>query len=252
MGARPRPRYAKMHMDHFGNRVLYFELDRGHTDARIFATHEVEVRAPQVPLAETTPSWQQVLARIQNNADEEARLLHMYSLPSARVNLPPGIESLVQGHFLQGQPILQAALGLAQSIYEGFEFNAKATSIATPLATVLEQRKGVCQDFAHLMIAALRSQGLAARYVSGYIETLPPPGKERLVGADASHAWVSVWCGEAGWVDIDPTNNQIPGEGHITTAWGRDYDDVIPLNGVIFGGGEESTLKVQVDVQRLD
>lgn len=248
---RPGPRYAKQFIDHFGNRVLYFELDKAHRDARIFVNHEVEVSARAIPDAASTQNWQQIASRLANNADEVARMLHMYSLPSPRVNFPDGVRELAAEHFSYGRPILEAVRSLASAIHTDFKFNPQATSIATPLSEVLEKRAGVCQDFAHLMIAAARSHGLAARYVSGYIETAPPPGKPRLVGADASHAWVSVWCGDDDWVDIDPTNNQIPGEGHITTAWGRDYDDVIPLNGVIFGGGDESSLKVRVDVQRL-
>ena len=134
-----------------------------------------------------------------------------------------------------------------QRIYTEFKYDPEFSTLATPLKEVLEHRSGVCQDFAHLAIGCLRSQGLAARYVSGYIETEPPPGKERLVGADASHAWFSVFQPGVGWLDFDPTNNQIPGERHITVAWGRDYADVTPLKGVAFGGGEHE-LKVSVDV----
>lgn len=248
---RPGPRYAKMHIDYFGNRVLYFEIDREHRDARIFATHIVEVNRPPGPPPEQTAAWEHVAARLHGLDDEQARSLQMYRLPSQLVSMPEGIAELSQPHFSTGRPILEAVQALSKSIFENFKFNPKATTIATPVADVLKQRQGVCQDFAHLMIAALRQRGLAARYVSGYIETLPPPGKPRLVGADASHAWVSVWCGDDGWLDIDPTNNLTPGENHITTAWGRDYDDVIPLNGVIFGGGDESSLTVRVDVERL-
>lgn len=248
---RPGPRYAKMHIDYFGNRVLYFEIDREHRDARIFATHIVEVNRPPGPDPSSTAAWEHIAARLRGLDDEEARPLQMYRLPSQLVTIPDDIAELSNPHFTTGRPILEAVQALSSSIFENFKFNSKATTIATPVADVLKQRQGVCQDFAHLMIAALRYKGLAARYVSGYIETLPPPGKPRLVGADASHAWVSVWCGDDGWQDIDPTNNLTPTENHITTAWGRDYDDVIPLNGVIFGGGDESSLIVRVDVERL-
>ncbi|MGD2054923.1 MAG: transglutaminase family protein, partial [Gammaproteobacteria bacterium] len=132
-----------------------------------------------------------------------------------------------------------------------FDYVPGFSSIATPLSEVLKHRKGVCQDFAHLAIACLRMQGLAARYVSGYLETIPPAGKERLVGADASHAWFSVLAPHQGWIDFDPTNAKIPAEQHITAAWGRDYADVAPLKGVIFGGGSKNKLKVSVDVERL-
>jgi transglutaminase-like putative cysteine protease len=137
-----------------------------------------------------------------------------------------------------------------QRIHRDFIFDPEFTTLATPLATVLEHRRGVCQDFAHLAIGCLRSQGLAARYVSGYIETLPPPGKEKLVGADASHAWFSVYVPEQGWLDFDPTNNQVPTDQHIVVGWGRDYGDVTPLKGVIFGG-QNHELKVSVEVQNL-
>ncbi len=249
---RPGPRYAKLHVDFFGNRVLYFELDRPHRDARIFASHTVEVKAPPALDPAQTPPWEQVAGKLSSLADESSRVRKMYCLPSPRVSLPDELFSLVTPHFLPGRPVLEAVQALSGAIHREFKFNPEATTIATPVGDVLHKRQGVCQDFAHLMIAALRSQGLAARYVSGYIETLPPPGQPRLVGADASHAWVSVWCDGHGWHDIDPTNDQTPGENHIVTAWGRDYDDVIPLNGVIFGGGDESSMTVRVDVQRLE
>lgn len=139
---------------------------------------------------------------------------------------------------------------LSERIYRTFTYDSMATSISTPLHDVLRQRRGVCQDFAHLPIACLRSQGLAARYVSGYLVTQPPPGQTRLRGADASHAWLSVYCLEPGWIDIDPTNNVLPGSGHIRVAFGRDYSDVSPIKGVVPGGGEH-TLQVAVDVVPL-
>ena len=137
---------------------------------------------------------------------------------------------------------------LMRRIYHDFTYDPEFTTIATPLSEVLEHKRGVCQDFAHLAIACIRSMGLAARYVSGYIETLPPPGKEKLVGTDASHAWFSVFFPETGWLDFDPTNNQMPMDKHITVAWGRDFDDVTPLKGIAFGGGQHR-LSVSVDVR---
>ena len=134
-----------------------------------------------------------------------------------------------------------------QEIHRDFTFDAKATKVTTPVQAFFEKRRGVCQDFAHLQIACIRSLGLAARYISGYLHTVPPPGKERLVGADASHAWCWVWCPGAGWVDFDPTNNCIPTDAHITVAWGRDYSDVSPIHGVLLGGARH-TLDVGVDV----
>jgi len=140
---------------------------------------------------------------------------------------------------------------LTRRIHQDFTFDPKATSVATPLDEVFESRRGVCQDFAQFMVACLRSLGLPARYVSGYLETLPPPGKIKLVGTDASHAWASLWCGDHGWMDLDPTNNALASERHITTAWGRDYADVAPLRGVLVGSGRHK-LTVSVDVKRID
>jgi len=153
--------------------------------------------------------------------------------------------------FGPGRESVEAALDLTRRIHADFTFDPKATSVSTPLREVLAKRRGVCQDYAHFMIGCLRTLGLPARYVSGYILTSPPPGKPRLVGADASHAWVSVWCGassgSSGWVDLDPTNDMLVSDEHITLAWGRDFSDVTPMRGVILGGGEQ-TLKVHVTV----
>jgi len=154
--------------------------------------------------------------------------------------------------FTPGRPILEAAQALMSRIFREIRFDTRATDVTTPVAEVFERRAGVCQDFAHLMLACLRSLGVPARYVSGYLETLPPPGQPRLIGADASHAWVSVYVGEPhGWIDLDPTNNLLPAERHITVAWGRDFSDVSPLRGVTLGAGGQS-LFVEVDVLPLE
>ena len=166
------------------------------------------------------------------------------SLPSQ--SWPPTPRS-----FPAGRPILEAAFDLTARIHQDFRFDAKATEVTTPVETFFEKRRGVCQDFSHLQIACMRSLGLPARYVSGYLRTLPPPGRPRLVGADASHAWCSAWCPGYGWVDFDPTNNCVPSDGHITLAWGRDYSDVSPIRGVLLGGAKHS-LKVGVDVMPLE
>jgi transglutaminase-like putative cysteine protease len=140
---------------------------------------------------------------------------------------------------------------LTRRIHAEFAYDQTATTVATPVADVLRERRGVCQDFAHLEIACLRALGLAARYVSGYVLTAPPAGERRLVGADASHAWLAVWLGDAGWIDVDPTNDQLPSDQHVTVAWGRDYADVSPLRGVVLGGGAQR-MTVAVDVTPLD
>ena len=173
-----------------------------------------------------------------------------YRFASPYVGLDAAFEVFAADCFPPERPLLEAVQALMQKIHGEFTFDASATLVATPLLTVLEQRRGVCQDFAHLMLACLRSRGLAARYVSGYLLTQPPPGQARLVGADASHAWVSVYCPSNGWVDFDPTNNLLPALEHITLAWGRDFADVSPLRGVILGGGHHDP-DVQVTVTPL-
>ena len=171
-------------------------------------------------------------------------------LPSPFVTVFPEVRDFAQPSFPPQFPLLEAVAGLMQRIYHEFDFVAGTTSIATPLLEILEKRKGVCQDFAHLMLACLRSHGLAARYMSGYIETLPAPGKEKLTGTDASHAWCAIYVPGLGWVDFDPTNNLIPQEQHVVLGWGRDFSDVTPLKGVVFGDGRH-TLSVAVDMQRV-
>jgi transglutaminase-like putative cysteine protease len=158
-----------------------------------------------------------------------------------------GLADYAAVSFPADRPIVDAIVDLNSRIHADFTFDPRATTINTPLGELLAIRRGVCQDFAHLMIGCLRTQGLAARYVSGYICTTPPPGKPRLVGADASHAWISAYCGPLGWVDVDPTNNSLVSDAHVTVAWGRDYDDVCPIQGVFAGGGKH-TMGVNVDV----
>ncbi len=247
----PRPAYGKMHLDYFGNRVLYFEIDRPHTEFRILVRHTVQRRTPEPPPLEASAPWEQVAAQLASGQTAELRRLRLYTQPSRLAPVSAELAAFARRYFTPGTPLLVAADAMSCGIYRDFRFDPLVTSVTTPVTEVLARRRGVCQDFAQLMIAALRSIGLAARYVSGYLETLPPPGKPRLVGADASHAWVSLWCPNNGWQDFDPTNKLRPRDQHIVSAWGRDYDDVIPLNGVIEGGGERSTMRVAVDVMRL-
>ena len=171
-------------------------------------------------------------------------LLPILLLPSA------AIKEFAAISFTPNRPLFEAVYDLMQRIYAEFDFTPGFTTISTPLSTVMEERKGVCQDFAHLAIAGVHAMGLPARYVSGYLETMAAAGKEKLTGVDASHAWFSVFIPEMGWVDFDPTNNQLPTEQYITIGWGRDYFDIIPLKGVIMSGGTHE-LKVSVDVKRL-
>ena len=241
----PPPRRWVPGADPFGNPTLYFQIDEPHTRLTVLATARIEVEPPEsLNLAPTLP-WEQVVQR----AVYDPSLVDM-TTPSAHV--PDHREALAYGResFPPHQPLLEGVRDLSRRIHQDFTFDPTATTIATPLDRVLSQRRGVCQDFAHLMLACLRGLGLPARYVSGYLETVPPPGVAKLQGADASHAWVSVFCPGLGWVDVDPTNDLFPRDRHIVLAWGRDFADVSPLKGVMHGGGAQ-TVEVGVDVVSL-
>ena len=201
---------------------------------------------------QTQSQSQQGQIQLQNQ-DQIPEILdaRQYVLDSSMVTVTPELTDYAQYSFLPDRPLVDVVRDLMQRIYKDFTYDPTFTTIATPLSEVLGFRRGVCQDFAHLAIGCLRAYGMASRYVSGYIETLPEPGKQRLVGADASHAWFSVYVPGTGWMDFDPTNNTVPLDQHITLAWGRDYADVTPLKGIAFGGGQHS-LSVSVDVLRLE
>jgi transglutaminase-like putative cysteine protease len=173
--------------------------------------------------------------------------VYQLTLPSPRIALLPEVRTYALRSFSAGRPIVEGLIDLSARIHADFAFDSRATTVHTPLQELMRLRRGVCQDFAHLAVGCLRAIGLPARYVSGYLRTIPPPGKPRLVGADASHAWLSAWCGPLGWIDFDPTNNVLTGDSHITIAWGRDYGDVCPIQGVFVGGGDHS-MGVSVDV----
>jgi transglutaminase-like putative cysteine protease len=173
-----------------------------------------------------------------------------FCFESPLVPLSVDVRAYAEPSFRVGRPLVDAVAELIERIFEDFVYDPGFTTVTTPLEQVLGFRRGVCQDFAHLAIGCLRSMGLAARYVSGYLETAPPPGEERMIGADASHAWPSVFIPGWGWLDVDPTNDRIVGSTYVTTAWGRDYSDVSPLKGIVFGGGHSHTLDVSVDVAR--
>ena len=196
-------------------------------------------------------AWEEVRQRLQTDLDSEILELRQYILDSPMVPTMPDLRTYAERSFSKGRPLLEAVEDLTTRLYADFTYDPNFTTIATPLTDVIQHRRGVCQDFAHLGIGCLRALGLAARYVSGYIETDPPPDQEPLAGADASHAWFSVYLPQMGWVDSDPTNNQIPTDQHITIAWGRDYSDVTPLKGIMFGSGTHE-LSVSVDVRRED
>jgi transglutaminase-like putative cysteine protease len=248
----PLPVAVNEWADLFGNRQASFSIQLPHTELIVTAISEVEVSSSGSLLNDAFPTaWEQAVDYMQTASDPETIDARMYVLESEFIEFSDEVRNYTDTSFTPGRPLLDAVEDLMHRIYKEFDYVPGFSSIATPLGDVLKHRKGVCQDFAHLAIACLRMQGLAARYVSGYLETIPPAGKPRLVGADASHAWFSVFVPHQGWIDFDPTNAQIPAEQHITVAWGRDYADVAPLKGVIFGGGDKNKLKVSVDVERI-
>jgi transglutaminase-like putative cysteine protease len=248
----PIPASVNEWQDLFGNRQASFSIQSPHDKLTVTSISEVEITSVEPPFAGSNPvSWEQAVNHLQSAETPEAVDARLYTLESGFIEFQPEVQGYCESSFTSGRPLVEAVEDLMHRIYQEFTYEPGFTTIATPLREVLKHKKGVCQDFAHLAIACLRMQGLAARYISGYLETIPPEGKEKLQGADASHAWFSVYVPYQGWVDFDPTNAQLPAEQHITAAWGRDYSDVAPLKGIVFGGGEENKLDVAVDVMRI-
>jgi transglutaminase-like putative cysteine protease len=240
--------------DAFGNRVVWFNLRQPHQSLSVTACSLIE-RAPQ-PVAVDAPAWEDVVEMLDKplygdfESAPECIAAREYCLPSPHAPFEPAATDFARLSFTPGRPLLEAAADLSARIHVEFAYRPNATQIDTPIAEVLAERHGVCQDFAHLALSGLRGLGLAARYVSGYLETTPLPGAPILTGADASHAWIGVYLPGQGWFDFDPTNGAAIGEGHLTLAWGRDYADVAPLKGVIYGGGTHQ-LDVGVTVTRM-
>ncbi len=266
----PSPTDFHDRIDYFGNSVVYFTVPQPHTQLSVTSTSEVNVFPKQGThdlfnqmsweqvrnLLQETPAQSQLqnqqgqtLDQTQKHA-QELMLAKQCFLDSPMLTITPELAVYAKPSFQPNRLLVDVVDDLMRRIYQDFIYDPTFTTIATPLSDVLKFRRGVCQDFAHLAIGCLRSYGIAARYISGYVETLTEPGKQRLVGADASHAWFSVYVPTIGWLDFDPTNNIIPSDQHITLAWGRDYSDVTPLKGIAFGGGQHS-LSVSVDVLRL-
>jgi transglutaminase-like putative cysteine protease len=244
----PDPAVIEERQDYFGNPVHYFTIQEPHRELTVEAAHRISVAAPLEVPPGATPPWEAVRDRLAHDRGPLWLDAYQFVFDSRYAAADPRYAEFAAESFAPGRPVLDAALHLVERVHAGFVYDPRATTVATPVAEVFDTRRGVCQDFAHFLLACLRSLGLAARYVSGYLSTVPPPGRPRLVGADATHAWVSLFCGDGGWVDLDPTNNQIPEERHVLLAWGRDYDDVSPLKGVILGGGQH-VVKVSVDVR---
>jgi transglutaminase-like putative cysteine protease len=247
----PMPGVVRERIDYFKNRACYFGIHEPHRSLRIVARSEVSMRRRTQPLPLWSPPWEEARDLVARDRRPEVLDAYAFVFDSRYVNANDELREFAKPSFLPGRPILEAVLDLTKRIFTGFVYDQTATQISTPIAEVMQRRRGVCQDFAHLQIGCLRSVGLAARYVSGYLLTMPPPGKPKLVGADASHAWVSTYFPNAGWVDFDPANNVMPSDSHVTVAYGRDFGDVTPVRGVILGGGRHA-LSVSVDVARVE
>ena len=246
----PIPAARRDRVDYFGNHVTWFSIQEPHDKLNVVSRGEVEVMPFQVPSGFVGMAWDEVPNRIASRLDPAALDARQYTFDSHYIARHPELADFAKPFFPRGKPLLEAVTTITHRIYSDFVFDSGATTVGTPILQVLRNRHGVCQDFAQLQIGCLRSLGLAARYVSGYLVTRPPPGKPRLVGADASHAWVSVYFPDFGWIDFDPTNDVIPSAGHITLGWARDYEDIGPVKGVIVGG-HRHTVRVSVDVEPL-
>ncbi len=237
--------------DFFGNRTVYFSIEQSHDALSVTAESDVHITA-QPPLSNVM-AWDDVRHILKSATDPDLLDARQFLLDSPKVATNPALAQYAAPSFPKGRPLVDAVCDLIHRIHCDFDYVPGFTTVSTPLSDVLKYRKGVCQDFAHLGIGCLRAMGLAARYVSGYLETLPPLGKDQdlLIGADASHAWLSAFLPTCGWIDFDPTNDLMPEDRHITVAWGRDFADVTPLKGVVLGNSQH-TLDVSVTVEPLD
>lgn len=237
----PEPSQSRDFVDSFGNtvRALHFEAD--HDSLAVHSESWVELESRPMPELDASPAWEAVRDALRYRAgkriDGDALPATAFLFESTHVRLKRDFAEYASPSFAPGSPVLAAVDDLMRRIFSEFTFDPEATEVSTPVTEVFANRRGVCQDFAHFMISCLRTQGIAARYVSGYLLTRPPPGKKRLIGADATHAWVSVFCPGAGWIDFDPTNALRPNLEHITIGWGRDFSDISPMRGVLLGGG---------------
>ncbi|PLW76318.1 transglutaminase family protein [Cohaesibacter celericrescens] len=245
----PVPAQKQDFLDYFGNPAAHLSIEDDHDILSITATSVITVERDQSKtLALSVASWEMVrdMMREPKYATEaEFACYSGFTTPTADI-AAYGAQS-----FIPGRPLLEAVNDLTTRIFTDYEYNGTVTDASTPVTRVFELKGGVCQDFAHLQLACLRALGLPARYVSGYLRTYPPKGQPRLIGADASHAWISVWCPEAGWVDFDPTNNKMISDEHVILAVGRDFEDVSPISGIILGGGSHF-VDVSVDVMPID
>ncbi|MBC8792030.1 MAG: transglutaminase family protein [Tagaea sp. CACIAM 22H2] len=249
--ATPAPLRIADRVDWFGNKVSHISLEEPHDELVVDARSVVDVAYPPPPDAVKTPSWESVRDALDGGGLPVEWAASEFTRESPMALIDDTIRQYAAPSFPKARPIFACVLDLNSRIKRDFVFDPRATGVATPVEQVMRLRRGVCQDFAHVMIACLRAMGLAARYVSGYVRTYPPPGQKRRVGADASHAWVSVWVPGTGWIDVDPTNDLVVKDEHVVVGWGRDYSDISPIRGVILGGGAHE-LDVSVDLAPSD
>jgi transglutaminase-like putative cysteine protease len=243
----PEPADLFRYTDVYGNTKSYFHVVKPHQQLKVTAINVVDVSKRQYDPDLLAMPWERARPGMRADDPDSWRAMD-FTFPSPLVDVPPGVRSYAGASFPPGRPIGEAAIDLMHRVYADFTYKSGSTNIGTQVAELLEIRTGVCQDFTHVMVAGLRSLGLAGRYVSGYLATRPPPGKPRVVGADASHAWAGCWIPGAGWLYLDPTNNRPADESHATVAFGRDYGDVTPVKGVIFTEAKKSQMSVSVDM----
>ena len=234
----PAPASSVDDTDYFGNPVTYLTVQESHTELSFHSRSLVEVSAVQPPRPGTTVPWETAVAQLAGDRSADGLAIFELTFASPYTRASSDLAGYAAASFAPGRPLFDAARDLTSRIRRDFGYEPGATSVSTPVDQVFSERRGVCQDFAHFQIAAMRALGLAVRYVSGYLVTQPRKGAAKLRGADASHAWLSVWLPAWGWLDLDPTNDVVPSDQHVTVAWGRDYGDVSPIMGVILGGGE--------------
>ena len=243
----PEPADLFWHVDLYGNTKSYFHVVQPHTRLVVVSTSVVNVEISKLDPSSLDMPWEQALPQSRVD-DPEAWEATDFTFPSPYVEIPPRIEGYARPSFTAGRPIGEAVLDLMHRIHRDFTYKTGSTTLSTRVSDLLDKKTGVCQDFAHLMVASLRSLGLAGRYVSGYLATRPGPGKPRRVEDAASHAWVGCWIPSAGWLYLDPTNDRLIDDSHATVAWGRDYGDVTPVRGVIFTEAKKSRMEVSVDM----
>lgn len=247
----PVPSDQRDRVDFFGNRLDYFTVDEPHTTLVLLSTSNVEVTADrnELPFG-SDEAWEALRDRFGGATGPTSVEARHFLLGSDGAPVTARARTYAEESFGAGRPVLDAVADLSRRIFDDFEFDAGATDVTSTVDDLFDARAGVCQDFAHLTVSCLRSIGLPARYVSGYLETVPPPGQPKLVGADVSHAWASVMLPDHGWVDVDPTNDQFVDDRYVTVAWGRDYGDVTPVKGVVYSAAGRSEMQVSVDVVR--